>query len=405
MAITGDNNKLKIMGDLIVGVPPRVHRSSYLLEVRHLAATQFEGRQEELAAMAVFAAAPNLIPTAGNPAGMECARSGKSTGQGGSPAKRVSDRPLIHVPYWRWEGEAWTGKTALMVEFVLNPPANVDVLAFFITARTAGRADRTAFLSALEGQLRAYLHDGDVDCSDLGQLHDAVFRATARATERDRRLVLVVDGLDEDTGVIDGASGYSIAALLPGTAPPGLRVIVAGRPNPPVPSDVPGDHPLRTTAIDHQLPISETAKAVRADAERNLQALVAGGGLGLDLVGLTAASGGGLSAGDLAALTGRAVRQVELVLDGSVGRSFQRRPARWATAPDGAVASVLSFAHQALAEVAMDLLSPTSLSAYQARIHAYIDQWREEGWPATTPEYALIGYPEAVRLTTDTSRL
>ena len=68
----------------------------------------------------------------------------------------------------------------------------------------------------------------------------------AQTAEQCQRLVLVVDGLDEDGGVTTGPDAYSIAALLPTRGPPdGLRVIVAGRPDPPVPADVPDNHPLR----------------------------------------------------------------------------------------------------------------------------------------------------------------
>lgn len=41
--------------------------------------------------------------------------------------------------YWRWLAEAWSGKTVLMAHFALHPPEQVDVLAFFITARKIRR--------------------------------------------------------------------------------------------------------------------------------------------------------------------------------------------------------------------------------------------------------------------------
>ena len=40
-----------------------------------------------------------------------------------------------------------------------------------------------------------------------------------------------------------------IAALLPAHPPAGMKVIVAGRPNPPIPDDVPDGHPLRDPDI------------------------------------------------------------------------------------------------------------------------------------------------------------
>ena len=90
------------------------------------------------------------------------------------------------------------------------------------------------------------------------------------------RLVLVVDGLDEDRGVTTGPDAYSIAALLPARPPAGLRVIVAGRPDPPVPADVPDDHPLRDPAIVRVLGPSRWAAVVRADMQRELKRLLHG---------------------------------------------------------------------------------------------------------------------------------
>ncbi|MGW5693386.1 hypothetical protein ACWEWX_21200 [Streptomyces asiaticus] len=154
---------LKVAGDLVLGQGrPQVLRSGYLHEVAQLAAARFEGRAAELAAMAAFSAAP----------------AGVQKDQGGDAC----------TAYWRWLAPAWSGKTALMAQFALRPPQGVDVLAFFITARAAGRSDRTAFLAALQGQLREYLCDTDVDCASQGQFLDALERAADRATAEGRQL-------------------------------------------------------------------------------------------------------------------------------------------------------------------------------------------------------------------------
>ena len=55
--------------------------------------------------------------------------------------------------YMWWQGPAWAGKSALMAWFVLHPPADVQVVSFFITARFAGQGDRTAFLEVMLDQL------------------------------------------------------------------------------------------------------------------------------------------------------------------------------------------------------------------------------------------------------------
>lgn len=301
--------------DLVpVGGQPAVRSSGYLLEVRELSAERFEGRAEELAAMAAFCAEPLESPN------------GESA-------------------YWRWLAEPWSGKTALMAQFALHPPPGVNVLAFFITQRH-GDSDRFTFLSSMERQLREYLRDHELECRTQGQFLDGLRRAAEQAEEIGQCLVLLVDGLDEDTGVVSAVSGHSIAALLPRHVPPGLRILVAGRPNPPVPGDVSAGHPLRGHAIDHSLEKSPVAQAVREEAERSLDALLTGGGLGGELVALAAAASSGLSAVDLAELTEMSARKVELELGGTVGRVFQRRVAQWTT--PGVADELFSFAHQEL---------------------------------------------------------
>ncbi|MGW8743760.1 hypothetical protein [Streptomyces sp. NPDC055794] len=372
MVVTGDHNSTTtIMGDVIVNGASKAPLSVYEAEIRILAATHFEGREKELAEMSTFALGDHA-----------------------------------HGPsYWRWLAPAWSGKTALMAQFALNPPDSVHVLAFFITARLAGRSDRTAFLSMLQQQLRAYLEDSDLDCDGYGGFHDALRRAAERALGRGQRLVLVVDGMDEDSGVESAFAGYSIAGLLPATPPDGLRVIVAGRPNPPVPGDVAHGHPLRASHISHELTESPAARVVREDAERNLNDMIVAGDLSLDLVGLTSAAGGGLSAADYALLVGdRTPRQIEAILSGATGRSFQLRPAQWPLS-DGRRLSLYSFAHQELVVSARHLLRPSVLRDYRARVHDLVDAYRERGWPQDTPEYALTGHPQMLREQRDTVRL
>ncbi|ETA00363.1 hypothetical protein ThrDRAFT_04731 [Frankia casuarinae] len=121
---------------------------------------------------------------------------------------------------------------------VLHPLPGVRVVSFFITARYASQNDRIAFtdlvieqLCDLLGVSLPPLTDATRDTHFLGLLT----RAAERCDAYGERLVLVVDGLDEDAGV-RGPAGHSIAALLPAAPPAGMRIIlVAGRVNPPVP--------------------------------------------------------------------------------------------------------------------------------------------------------------------------
>ncbi|MFH8691399.1 hypothetical protein ACH4EC_31580 [Streptomyces anulatus] len=352
---------------------PRTAVSGYLLQVERMAAAEFRGREAELSELASF---------------------GTETRSPGASGKN----------YWRWLAPAWAGKSALLAEFVLNPPPGIDIVAFFITSRMAGQNDAAAFCEVVQRQLYALLREEEplsTPHTRDEQMRLALDRAAQRSAAEGRRLVLVVDGLDEDHGVTAGPDCHSIAALLPRTPPHDMRIILAGRPHPPVPDDVPGDHPLWTTEINHWLEPSPHAQATRRDAEQDLLRLLDGGGLGRELVSLTVAAGGGLSANDIAELTGSRPRRVERELSAASGRSFRRRSAHWA--PDGP--EVYLLAHEEIQRSAAALVTDAELTDCRTRLHRWAETYRSAGWPTATPAYLLRGYAQLLREVGDTGRL
>ena len=115
--------------------------------------------------------------------------------------------------------------------------------------------------------------------------------AAAQAEDRGRRLVVVVDGLDEDdTGATPARGRPSIASVLPRRPPPGVRFIVTSRPEPGLPDDVPSGHPLRA-CIQCLLAVSWVAEDLALRAGQELRDLLSGDQVGLDVAGYLAASG------------------------------------------------------------------------------------------------------------------
>jgi hypothetical protein len=160
--------------------------------------------------------------------------------------------------YLWWQAEAWAGKTALLSSFVVDPPPGIVPVSFFVTGRQAGQDTSVAFLrdvnahlEALSGtsQQEAAVQDGQV------YLH-WLLRECARLVSKDgQRLVLVVDGLDED---MSGAVGRrSIASVLPKVLEHGSKVLVSGRPNPRLPGGGNAEVP------DRLLPGREVARRLR----------------------------------------------------------------------------------------------------------------------------------------------
>ena len=357
--------------DVVPAGPGQLIRSAYLEQVRDIAPDALIGRDGELAEWAEFCAGPGT--------------------------------------YAWWQAGPWAGKSALASWFVTHPPAGVDIVSFFITGRLAGQADSDAFLDALIEQLTALgpASGGSaaVAAARVGAWLSLLASAAAQTGERARRLVVVVDGLDEDdVGATPARGRPSIASLLPRRPPAGVRVIVTSRADPGLPDDVPAGHPLRA-CIPHRLPVSWVAEDLALRAKQELRDLLTGDQTGIDVVGYIAASGGGLTGSDLSALTGAPPLKLDPVLRGVFGRSLQTRAAADARDADTDPGPrVYLFAHETLRVTAEEQLG-AELDRYRQGIHDWIGSYADPGWPDSTPGYAIRGYLGLLTATSDAARL
>ena len=315
--------------------------------------------------------------------------------------------------YAWWQAPAWAGKSALLSTFVLGArgleEAGVKVASFFITARLPGQDSRDAFTQVLGEQLAELAGQpwpaGLPEPLRELKLYGMMSLAASACRDRGGRLVLLVDGLDEDRGATAG--GHSIAALLPGDPPHDMRVIVAGRANPPLPDDVRETHPLRDPAIIRPLAPSPFALDAEHLGQRELQRLLDGSRAGRDVLGLLTAARGGLSAQDLAWLvrkkdkkSGIGLWEAEKILRSVAGRTFDRRPARWG--PD--TPEVYVIAHGELQAEAERYLG-SDLPRHRRRLDEWAQEYRGQGWPAGTPVYLLDGYPALLASSGDLTRM
>ncbi|NUQ98437.1 MAG: NACHT domain-containing protein, partial [Streptomyces sp.] len=362
LAVTG-----VLVGDVYLSRPAATARSSYRYQVEQVFPWDLVGREDELAELARFC--------------------------------KAAEGPA----YQWWQGPAWAGKSALMAWFVRHPPPGVRLVSFFVTARWFGQSDWTAFLRVVVEQLAEAagqpMPDLTAEATPAGVFHRLLKAAAASCSQAGERLVLVVDGLDEDRGVTAGPGEHSIAALLPANPPPGVRVLVSGRPDRPVPRDVPSSHPLRSPDVVRPLAVSAQARVIRDDAERELDHLLDDGGPGHDLVGFVATAGGGLTTGDLAELTVLPERTVVRTLRAVTGRTFQRRREGWSTG------DVYVLAHEELQRAAVENLGAGERARYLVRLHAWADRYRAAGWPQGTPEYLLRGYVRLLHSQGDLARM
>jgi hypothetical protein len=308
-------------------------------------------------------------------------------------------------PYFWLKAPAWAGKSALLSTLVLHPPPGVRIVSFFITARLADQDTREAFTQVLTEQL-ADLLDQPLpmmltDATREAHLLDLLERGARKCARSGERLILVVDGLDEERTSVDSGR-HSIAALLPSDPPEGLRVIIAGRPDPPIPDDVPLWHPMREVGIVHSLEPSGYARDIEVAARQELKRLLRGTPAEKGLLGFLVAARGSLSAGDLVELTGRAPWEIDETLRAVSGRFFTRRDSAWRPSNSP---SLYLLCHEELYTAARKALGEQQIDEYGAQLNAWADRYRVLRWPSDTPEYLLRGYFRMLVATGDLDRV
>ncbi|MGW0784952.1 hypothetical protein [Streptomyces sp. NPDC002913] len=322
-----------------------------------------EGREKEVAELQAFVTAPDGAPS-----------------------------------YLWWQAGPWAGKTALVAWFATQAlPAGVDV-AHYVIAGRLGTDRRDGFVQAIGEQLAAAAGSRRRPALDRKQPNlEPLYKAAAReCAERHRRLVLIVDGLDEDADV--SLDGPGIAGLLPKVPPCGMRVIVTGRPHPRVPVKLAPDHPLRDPAVVRRLADAPAARVIRDTAMAELRTLLDDRDIGRRLLGLLVAARGALTAADLGELLEIDPYDVQDRLRTVVARSMA--PTRTDVLPldvrteAEAEASRQAFvlAHSTLHATASEELGRRALTERTHDLDRWAQQYREEGWPEDTPNYLLTGY-------------
>ncbi|WP_345176154.1 trypsin-like peptidase domain-containing protein [Actinomadura verrucosospora] len=306
---------------------------------------------------------------------------------------RLQEFATSGTPYLWLVGEPWAGKTTLAAAFAGDPAPDVVTVAFFVSRSAGSRlAD---YRAALADQLAPLVGETPTpgvvptafDLDDLWQ------RAVERVTADGRHLMLIVDGLDEDDHVRHRES--SVAAQLPEYVPPGSHVLVTSRHFPEVPADVPDGHPLRGCER-RTLAANEASRASRNAAERDLQQHLRDR-TSREVLGLLAASGGGLADEDIARLTGLDLYDVRELVEQTIARLVERRE------DDGG--GRYSFAHDLIRETTTERLGAEAMAGFWARVLDWAETYRAGGWPADTPLYLLDRFPQALADDGDLERL
>ncbi|MFE4666157.1 hypothetical protein ACFRI7_15005 [Streptomyces sp. NPDC056716] len=321
--------------------------------------------------------------------------------------------PRAEAPsYLCWHADAPVGKTVLLADYVRRqPPADADILTFFVSA-AHGTDTRAAFEEEIVDQIDDFLgRSGSPVPSNARQWRALFSEAAAKSARHGRKLLLVVDGLDDDvawSGVAaeggtppqsgadatqSGASAWtgdtpargSIAALLPSRPPPGMRVIVSLRRRVRLPDDVPPlRHPLRRSRNLRTLRPVPGVPLIR-------QPPPDGTALGEPVAGLLAVAGGGLRTTDLAELTGLPAERLDRLAQGPAGRAL---------VTDDPVSRTYALADSRLVHAVRENLGEAGILRHTHELLAWSRRWHAAGWPDGTPPYPLA---HQLRLLTDTA--
>lgn len=311
---------------------------------------------------------------------------------------RFAEDPRRH---WRWiQADAFAGKTALLASFALRKQDRVDVAACFLRTESPGQNGFEFALDHLNEQLSVISGESnrtarsDYAYERLDSFAELLESAARASRQRSRRLLLLVDGLDE----YDPQS-MPLRAWLPEGLPEGTAAIMASRAG--VAVDVPPSHPARSH-IYRLLP-SEAAADLRELAELELDRALGQAKLAYRVVGYLAVAGGGLTSADLAEIARVGGyeclgAEIDALLRRGLARTVEQSPD-----PLNPDAHVLTFGHQVLSQTAR-----AHFVADRARLAEHLRRWadtyRQSRWPSHTPSYLLTGYRQFLRsqVTSDT---
>ena len=306
---------------------------------------------------------------------------------------------------WRWfRATAFAGKTGMLAYFALHPPEQTDMAACFLR-RTTGDNTPEYALSVLTRQFAAIAarHYESAGMGFADEFQDLLAQAARASRERGRRLVVLVDGLDEYKSAY---AGRGLESWLPDadTLPEGAHLIVASRAGTDVRlSDA---HPLWR----HQRVLipSDAAAQLESQARQEIEQVALDNPEALSILALFAAAETGLSLTEVAALA-RMQPSARSADEGTIAHLLDSALSRTLTHQESAEHSadpVFAFAHDALLDAAGKHKRVASmLPACRGLLDDWAGKYAQRGWPEDTPRYLLLRYADLLirRLTGRTS--
>lgn len=309
-------------------------------------------------------------------------------------------------------GERYAGKSALLAEAFISPAsADSVLLGYFLADPVSERRNATseAMVRSLVHQAHVILQGEDFVVDSSESVNSAVLtqllrKLVAHAKRDDKKVVVIIDGIDQDASGSDG--DQSVVDVLDSLLGIDLRLVVSAWSDR-IPERIAGwpkMSVLRNSAV--------TARLGQMSAE--VEALFDADELPRNVLRFLTYAGGPFEVGEFAQLCNSNPRAVRKIFAGPAARLFS------ATRGDDTEAT-WTFAHPKYREIAEGLfkdsapawpaagLSPSHFDSHESDTLAEVKAWAETyanaGWPTESPRYLLSGYPRLLATREDQASL
>ena|GEM_PF-5027692 len=307
-----------------------------------------------------------------------------------SELKLLSDIFYDKSGYVLFSAEAYSGKSSLLSWFLMHPPKDAWIIGYFIVGRIYTQSDSDGFKEALMAQLANYSEDIQLGGTQDLSLYDALSEVADNAFSAEKKLVLIVDALDEDMSASRGKP--SVLSLLPDVEIPNLVVILSSRPKPNIQEleYLRDEHPIKHCPV-YTLRKLRISKDFSDRARAELTELCLDNQVWIDAVSLMAVSHGALSVNDLSELTQVPPEELTSIFENVNSRLFLS-VARAKTPLSKKREVGYMLGHATLQEQALREFVKGDEKKYIDRLNQWADAYRKKRWPLITPAYLLADY-------------
>ena len=308
--------------------------------------------------------------------------------------------------YFLLEANAYTGKSALLSWFFLNPPKDVWMVGYFLVRRI-GWADSERFEESIKSQLIALIAPSFIDEQRIVLKEKSITQllneAATIAQKHNRKLVVVIDGLDENINA--NQHKPPVLNLLPKKELQNVIVILSCRPNPNAFDNafLLSDHIARKSKV-YKLSQSQYVKDIQLAAQAELQALCEEENA-KRVIAFLATAQGALTITDLCVLADVKYQiDVKNIFSSSTGRTFISITSESMPITKKADKR-FTFSHEVLERQAIKDFVGNNAQQYIEKLNDWCDVYRNQKWPLDTPDYLLEDYLRLLKNTGQWERL